>query len=165
MQNKVTKSPIIRPIEVTWEELYQQFCLIFDSVDYREIYYMLRLRTYNFLLKSKVKAEMKAIVLALWRVCLQITFNSQSEDYFQKALIQLKESKRVTKEIENIYVIYWNILQKKLNADFLPPADMMRMRLRLQKRNIHTMMLALYIRSLYTYIYEYFIDISLEKSA
>lgn len=165
MQDRSTEEIIIQPIEVTWEELYQQFCLVFDSIDYKETYHLLRLRTYNFIFKAKVRAEIKAIVFALWHLSLHITFCEQREFYFEKVLAQLRESKRMTKEIEEIYSIYWDSLQAKLNTDFSPPANIMRMRLRLEKRKIHTMTLALYLRSLYQYIYEYLVDISLEESA
>ncbi|MDE7469590.1 MAG: hypothetical protein K2M30_04810, partial [Desulfovibrionaceae bacterium] len=162
MQYRATENIIVQPIEVTWEELYQQFCLIFDSIDYKEAYDILRLRSYHFLFKRKVKNEIKAIVLSLWRLSLQITFSEQSEYYFEQAYVKLRESKRVTKEIEEIYAIYWREVQRKLNTDFIPPADIMKIRLQLEKRKIHTITLALYMRSLYQYIHEYLIDISLE---
>ena len=165
MQYRATENIIVQPIEVTWEELYQQFCLIFDSIDYKEVYDILRLRSYHFLFKRKVKNEIKAIVLSLWRLSLQITFSEQSEYYFEQAYVKLRESKRITKEVEEIYAIYWREVQRKLNTDFIPPADIMKIRLQLEKRNIHTITLALYMRSLYQYIHEYLIDISLEESA
>lgn len=162
MQDEVKDELDVQPIEVTWEELYKQFCLIFDSTDYEELYQIIRLRPYNFILRGKVKNEMKAIVLALWRLCLRTTFSAQSELYFTQAMIELKKSKRINDEIETIYGIYWGSLQKKFDADFSPPADTLRNRLRLDKRKIHTMTLALYMRSVYEYIREYLVDMSLE---
>lgn len=155
----------IQPIEVTWEELYQQFALIFESIDYKEFYDILHLRVYNFRLKKKARREIKGIVLALWHLSVQITFPLQSEFFFTNVLEELRKMKHITKEVEAIYIEYWEALKSKQNADFSPPAELLRNRLRLEKRNVYTVTLALYMRSVYDYICEYLIDISLEESA
>lgn len=144
--------------EYSAAEVIRQFLALYACLDFKAELEEIGVKPFQFLRRTKILRELRALCIALWGLALQKSFPNNAREFFEEfraSAPMLSGKDKESLELANRINIYIDLFNPKKDTDFLPVADYLaevlaldatdRARLRLK--------LSLIIRNLYTLIF------------
>jgi len=107
-------------------EVLENFQALLDDMDFRREFAILNVGSLHFLLRGRLRKELEALVIALWRLTLERSFPDDWSEILESYIADRRRtegSEKAGKAFEDRVRSYITLLEEKREQDFTGPAS------------------------------------------